>query len=450
MAVTKIWNIVDNLGQVINYSENGKKTKKKNEQDLMEALNYAMNKNKTEEQFFVTGVNCEVESAFQEMTDVKRLYEKYGGNVGFHAVQSFKPGEISPELCHEIGVKLANELWGDRFQVVVTTHLDREHLHNHFVVNSVSFKDGYKYYDNHYTYAIIRNKSDELCREHNLSVINEKTCKYTKINYEYFYKQFEKKDTFTTKAKRDLDFAIKQAFSYKDFFKIMNKMDYDIFERYDRISIRHKNSKQNIRIERRFGEEYTIENIKHRILTEEATRIPFFEEYNKPFTHNFTLSKRKIKVKGFMAIYFHYMYILQLYPKNPYIKLTPEMRADIRKMDKFSEEAKLLANNKINTVIDLNNYMEEKQARLNETLGERDYLWKKRSKIHDENIRKQICNQISDKTEIINRLRKEVLLCEDIKTRIPKMKENIEQQKMEEKNQKELENNIKQRKEKRL
>lgn len=448
MAVTKIWNIVDNLGKVINYSENGSKTKKKNEQNLMQAINYAMNTDKTEEQYFVTGINCEVETAFQEMQDVKRLYDKQGGNVGFHAVQSFKPGEISPELCHEIGVKLANELWGDRFQVVVTTHLNKEHLHNHFVINSVSFKDGYKYYDNHYTYALIRNKSDEICREYNLSVIDEKACKYTKINYAEFYKQYEKHDSLTQKAKKDLDFAISQAFSYSDFFDLMYKLDYDIFERYGKISIRHKNSKRNIRIERRFGEAYTIENIKNRIYSQEYVRVPFVEEYHKPFKHEITLSKRRFKVEGFIALYFHYMYLLNLYPKNSYIRLTPQMRADICKMNMYSEEAKLLAKNKIETSNDLDKYYSEVTEKLNTLKSNRELLWQRRKGKNSVEEKIQICNQISEQTEIINRLRKEVGLLEDIKTRSQKMKDNLKE--LKEENKQELENNKTKGKEKRL
>lgn len=448
MAVTKIWKITNNLGKVINYSENGKKTRRNS---LDDTLYYAMNTDKTEEQYFVTGINCNAETASDEMNLTKRFYNKSEGILGFHAYQAFEETNITPEIAHEIGVKLANQLWGDRFQVVVTTHLNTEHLHNHFVINSVSFKDGKKFYANTSSYSYMRHESDELCKEYGLKTIEEKPMKYSKIDYRNYYKNYERiYNTESSKAKIDLDFAIRQAFSYKEFLQIMNKMNYEIIERYGKLSIRHKNYKRNIRIERRFGEDYTIENIKHRILTEEATRVPFIEEYNKPFTHKFTLSKRKIKVKGFMALYFHYMYLLQLYPKNSYTKLTPEMKADIRKMDKFSEEAKLLATHKIETFDDLNKYIEENQNKLNESLGARDNLWKKRYRSDNENIRKEYCNQISVQTEIINRLRKEVLLCEDIKSRIPKIKENMEQLKKKEKNQEELENNKKKRKEKRL
>ena len=167
MAVTKIWKITNNLGKVINYSENGKKTKRTS---LDDTLDYAMNKDKTEKQFFVTGINCDARIASDEMNLVKLQYNKTDGIQGFHAYQSFEETKeetnLTPEIAHEIGVKLANQLWGDRFQVVVTTHLNTGHLHNHFVINSVSFKDGKRFYDNKSSYGYMRHESDELCKEY--------------------------------------------------------------------------------------------------------------------------------------------------------------------------------------------------------------------------------------------------------------------------------------------
>ena len=133
-----------------------------------------MNKDKTEEFFYVSGINCEIDTALQQMNQTKRLFNKTKGILGFHGYQSFKEGEITPELAHEIGVKLANEMWGDRFEVVVSTHLNTKHLHNHFIVNSVSFVDGMKFYSNRSSTARLREISDDLCKEYGLSVLDEK------------------------------------------------------------------------------------------------------------------------------------------------------------------------------------------------------------------------------------------------------------------------------------
>ena len=134
-------------------------------------MNYTTQDYKTEEQRCVSGVNCIPEIARDEMMMVKRQFGKEGGITAFHGYQSFAPGEVTPEQAHKIGVELACKLWGDRFQVIMATHLDKQHIHNHFVLNSVSFVDGKKYNDCKATYALMRQISDELCRERRLSVI---------------------------------------------------------------------------------------------------------------------------------------------------------------------------------------------------------------------------------------------------------------------------------------
>lgn len=350
--------------------------------------------------------------------------------MDFTQYKVLKNGEVTPELAHKIGVKLANELWGDRFQVIVTTHLNTNHIHNHFVINAVSFTDGKKYYDNHYTYALMREKSDELCEEYGLEKLNNRVGRKSKIDYENFYKQYSQNDNYSARAKQDIDFAIRQAFSYKDFFQIMNKLGYEIHERANKISICYKDYKRNIRIERRFGEEYSIYNIKQRILNEDATRVPFIEEeghQNKKKLYKPKQNKRKIKVKGFMAIYFHYMYLLKLYPKKRYKRLSPEMIAEIRKMDIYSKEANFLATNNIKTNDDLEGIYDNKLNAIKHETAIRDNLWKERKKQTNDDTKKLICNKIAMQNKKIEQIREEVSLCEDIKTRIPQMKNQMKE-----------------------
>lgn len=120
---------------------------------------------------YVDGINTVPETAEKSMMAVKQRYAKDGGTMAYHVIQSFAPGEVTPETAHEIGIKLAERMWGDRFEVVVSTHLDHEHIHNHFVFNSVSFVDGKKYNDNIKNLYKLREVSDELCREYKLSVV---------------------------------------------------------------------------------------------------------------------------------------------------------------------------------------------------------------------------------------------------------------------------------------
>lgn len=117
------------------------------------------------------GINCSPATARDEMLAVKKRFGKEDGTVAYHGYQSFAPGEATPELAHEIGVKLATRLWGDRYQVIIATHLGQNHLHNHFVLNTVSFADGIKYHRTRKDYHEMQTVSDALCREYRLSVI---------------------------------------------------------------------------------------------------------------------------------------------------------------------------------------------------------------------------------------------------------------------------------------
>ena len=169
MATTSIWRVNGWLGKVLIYIENPDKTENpaayekqgmdgKEAQGLSDVIEYAVQQKKTGKiavddedvpvmQRFVSGVNCSPTTARDEMIAVKKRFGKEEGTVAYHGYQSFAPGEATPEMAHEIGLKLAKALWGEKYQVLVATHLDKaHHLHNHFVVNTVSFLDGIKYH----------------------------------------------------------------------------------------------------------------------------------------------------------------------------------------------------------------------------------------------------------------------------------------------------------------
>lgn len=176
MATTKIWSIKSRIDVLLNYAVDSSKTDNSisgnnNISGLHHVVDYAIDDYKTERTLFVSGVNTTPDTAKEKMMQTITQFNKTDGITAFHAIQSFKPGEATPELAHSIGLKLAEEMWGDRFEVVVTTHLNKHHVHNHFVINSVSFIDGKKYYDNKSNYKLIRSISDRLCHEHGLSVI---------------------------------------------------------------------------------------------------------------------------------------------------------------------------------------------------------------------------------------------------------------------------------------
>jgi len=195
MAVCEVWKVEGRLDHPIDYATNEDKTANPNytEADLQalgDVMKYATNDEKTEQQFFVSGVNCAIGIAREEMILTKKAFLDQKKIVCFHGYQSFREGEVTPELAHEIGVKLAEKMWGDRFQVVVATHLDTKCFHNHFVINATSFIDGKRYYGNKANVQKMRQLSDELCREYSLSVIEKPIGK--KVPYSLY--QAEKRD----------------------------------------------------------------------------------------------------------------------------------------------------------------------------------------------------------------------------------------------------------------
>ena len=167
MAYTKVFAIRARLDDRVKYAVNGEKT------ELDERIVYTADPEKTDTVRFVTTLNCRsAETAFAAMQKTKKKYKKTGGVLGYHFIQSFAPGEVTPEQAHEIGCEFARRLFGEDFEVVIGTHLDKAHPHNHIIVNSVSRTDGHKYHSSPESYYNdVRGTSDALCRENDLSVI---------------------------------------------------------------------------------------------------------------------------------------------------------------------------------------------------------------------------------------------------------------------------------------
>ena len=461
MATTKIWKVQKRLDHVINYATNEEKTKNNYSEygmdefeSIRQVMTYATNPEKTEKQFYTTGINCEVKEAVKQMQFVKTIYGKENGILAFHAYQSFNEGEVTPEIAHEIGVKLANEMWGDRFQVVVSTHLNTQHLHNHFVINSVSFKDGKKYYSNLTNTALLRKTSDEICEEYGLSVLKEKTCK-SGINFENFYKKSMRDSDYYKFAKEDIDYAIKHSYTLKQFQQMLVSMGYSYYYRADKLSVRREPYKRNIRVERAFGEEYSLENIKRRILENDYIRqekiIPYMVIRNRRFTTRDRI-KRKYKPKGIVALYYYYRYLIKLYTRNnTQYKLTPKMRAEVKKMDEYSERIRFLCKYKIETLSDVDNVKEKKQEEMQKILNTRNRLYYKRQKLDNESEKDSVTKEIIDVTSVLTKVRKEIKLCDEIYDKVPKMKEEIKEidNKEKEKSKEKEEKKIKKKKDRR-
>lgn len=430
MATTGIWKIEKNLNQVIDYVSDNKKTLNPNynNSDLLTFHKLSQLEDySSEKKYYVSSINCSMENVFEDMSITKKRFNKRNGILGYHAYQSFKENEVTPEQAHEIGIKFAQEVWGDRFEVVIATHLNTNHIHNHFVINSVSFLDGKKFYDNRSTYSEMRHINDSVCQEYNLSVLEEKTCKKSRINYGNYYKKTIEYTNYYTITKQNIDRAIEQAYSFQDFLELLKVMDYQVKNRYGKLSICRAPYKKNIRIERSFGEEYSIDNLKKRIETTNSTRIPFLEVYgnrNEKSSYRPYCQKKK---KGIASLYIHYCYLLKVIPrKHPRMKIPADIRNDIQEMDNISKETRLLVENKIETYSQFLSYQMTQEKLLDQWLDEREKLWYRYKKSTlEEKLR--IRSKITLLSKKIQPLRSKVELCGYIQNRISNIENKINQ-----------------------
>lgn len=433
MAVVKIWKIGTRLDRTINYAEDKEKTENKEytysyDNQLHQTIGYAMNDYKTEKQFYVTGINCLPEKAYQEMMITKKQFNKTSGILGFHAYQSFKGHEVNPEKAHEMGIKLAEEMWGDRFEVIVTTHLNSNNIHNHFVLNSVSFVDGKKYYDNRYTYAEMRNISDNLCQEYGISVLEEKPCRKSKINYGNYCKAAENKSNYYSIAKQDVDRAIEQAYSYADFENLLRAMDYKLTYRAGVLSICREPYKRNIRISRSFGGDYTRERIEERIKETLSIGIPFIEVYGNQKKVSTKIVDRKKKAKGIKALYLHYCYLLKIFPNKEFAKKIPAtIRADVYKLDDISKETELLSENNIDTYLDFQKYKTSINKEYDNKMKARSSLWDKVRDTSNKDHKLIYRRKIEKISNEIEELQYKKDLCNSIENRAPKIEVNLKE-----------------------
>ena len=273
----------------------------------------------------------------------------------------------------------------------------------------------------------MRQTSDNLCREYGLSVLNEKPTGKYNVDYTLFYKNYIKKSNYHTQAKQDIDYAITQSNTYREFENLLKAMDYELIYRAGKLSVRKEPYKKNIRILRAFGDDYAIDKIKSRIKTEKAVKLPFPEMRSKKiYRSKFKIKNRK-KATGIKALYLYYCYLLKIYPKTERKKKTPiSIKADVQKMERISEEARLLCSKDIKTKKELYSYIETLQGELKNLEEERDKLYYQNTKLKKEE-KQENYDKLSLIAGKIQYLKKEVKKCKEIEERIPKIKENIKE-----------------------
>ena len=445
MATTSLWSIRSRLDLVVNYVGNKEKTTSDEEiKILQQVLTYAENDYKTEEKKYVTGINCSPETAYKEMQIAQ---EKSGKNykvIALHGYQSFMADEVTPEQAHQIGVQLANEIWGDKFQVIVATHLNTNHIHNHIVVCSVSFIDGTRTYNDMKTYALMRHTSDELCRENNLSVIQEKQCGKYNVDYSKIYEKNILHSNYELDTKRDVDFAISQAKKYGEFIDLLKEMGYSVRQRTkDSLSLCKYPYKRNIRIARSFGDDYSISRIKERIYYEKnQTFITNNKTYYKKIYTGPKIDRLRLKLSPMYRRYIYYMYFFKKLPNNYYYKeITPEDRKQTQDFKKLLNEMDFIAEHHIDSFRNIKTYEENLKTQATELGRKRNQIRTKISRGGDTNVIEELTKEKNELTQEINKLNEELKMCKQIENRNKKWSaEEKEQQERNERN-KNLEKN---------
>lgn len=434
MATTKIWPVRDSLKRLVNYAGNPEKTEY---QDLQQVLHYTENGEKTvsedERLYFVSGIGCEPKMAYEQMTAVKQHFGKTMGNVAYHGYQSFKPGEITPEQCHEIGVKLAKKLWGDRYQVLVATHLDKHHLHNHFLINSVSFVNGKKFNDDMRCYYRMREASDALCREYELSVIRNPKGKTPRSLY------FAEKKGEPTKfnlMREAIDTALKITSNRQDFKQALRNMGYILNDDPNRkyATLRRTGSEKAVRLFR-LGEEYDFPKISERLresYIHYGSRL--YNQYQrhavstifptKEYKFRGSLASAK-KVGGLRGLYFHYCYLLGILPKGSgHRPLSPEMREDWRHLEEISRQTQMICREKLETVDDVQNFISSKTGEIQALTAERNKCYNRLRRCENPDAISEIKQERDGLTQQISACRREIKTAQGVIDRSEAMHEN--------------------------
>ena len=381
MAVTKIWAIHDSVSRVVDYCTNPSKTKLS---DLEQVLLYAADKGKTldegEQQYAVTGIGCRAESAAREMAAVQRRFGKAGGNVAYHAYQSFKTGEVTAEECHRIGVETARRLWGNDRQVLVATHFNTGTYHNHFVVNPVNMWTGKK----------------------------------LEAKYEVYYKLRKKGYVFVCDPYRR--YATLRSLSSKKCMRTFRLgAEYDKEALQDRLL----ENQRDIRVTRRYFE------FMRPYTREYARKNPPTEEYCRQRDFYLHLPR----VTGYLSFFRCVAIVLgvaPLYEKEYRQPLSAECREACRRLDRFTAEITLVCREHLDTPEDVQRFLARMDKEMDAISAARSKIRNKQRNCTDPERMVELKKQCAACTAVLADLRRKKKTACDIIEDHPKLRELLE------------------------
>ena len=361
---------VRRLDRAVKYVMNKEKT---TAVSLQDALDYAANRDKTEQSCFESSYACTLETAFADMRQTKERWHKLGGVQGYHLVQSFAAGEVTPELAHRIAKELADRVLGGRYEYVIGTHLNTGHIHSHIVWNSVSCVDGKKYRSNYKSYVTeIRAVSDALCRKYKLSVIDTENSNHVAKPYAEWLADKNGQPTWRTAIRQDVDEAIQQSLTWRQFLNALERNGYEVRMGRKYPVLRPPGKERFVRF-KTLGKRYTPEAIQTRILYPQSYH-PYVE--NPPTIQHGRLHSGKKphrKLTGLRALYYRYLYELGALPRKPR-RPSYAVRQDAYKLDQRIREMEFLSKHNIDTLEQLETHRKALQTEIGQLQTKRKQL----------------------------------------------------------------------------
>ena len=406
---------VHRLDNSIDYIKDKEKTTKPaaSAGSLEEAIDYALNRDKTETVVFEDAIGCTCEGAYEDMVATKRRFHKMGGVEGYHLVQSFAAGEVSPELAHLIGLELAEQLLKGKYEVVITTHLNTSHYHNHLVFNSVSMEDGKKYHSNSRSYyEDVRRISDSLCKKYGLSIIQPEGGKGR--SYAEWQAEREGKPTWRTAIRMDIKEAVEESFSWRQFISAMEKKGYAFKLNRKYIALRAPGMERYVRL-KSLGENYTEEAIRGWILQP--------KDFKRQRAGKENPTKRK-KLHGLQALYYSYLYQMGVLKRKPK-RVSYALRQDIRRLDERIAQMEFLQKHGISTREELESYRKPLEGQVLSLTKERHRLYR----AEPESAR------IQEITDMLKPMRKEIRMCVKIEQHSLEIEQRLREQQLEQEKQ---------------
>lgn len=411
MAVSKLWPI--------------------NEGGLSRVLQYAANPKKTNNKLYISGINCEPETAYEEFTAVKCSYAKADGIEAYHGYLSFKEQNITPELTMKIGTEFAQEVWGKRFQVLVTVHTDTEHPHCHFVINSVSFVDGKKLWGEEKAWFKFKQTADRLCEKYGL-YYNPKPVRGRSSSYHY-NREKKGEPTRYLLAREAMEKALLQCTNTADLRYTLAKLGYELTmnDRRKYWTITPKGCKKPIRLVK-LSADYTPEGIRHRLVNNRYDRPPRIDyRHYRPKQYKLPTCGDRIlqRTSGIYRIYLYYAFrlgVIHSYRRPDPAKLHWIFKEELAYLDRLSKEVRLMGREKISTDVELFAYKHKLEDKIQIFTDERADLRKyARRKISADEI-KEAKDKIMHITINLRKLRHELKLCEHIAERSKVMEQGLE------------------------